>query len=117
MSKNLDATQDKRMPALLLGLAAFLLALAGAVPTYGVVGAIAGFVLGILAWRQAKGAGSMVGTTFAVLAIYLGIIRFLLTLLALFVFPDLISSEPRHVITPKPIAGPVKLGNVAKPNP
>lgn len=109
MSKHLDTA---RKSAWVLGLAALLLSLAGAVPGYGIIGSVAGLVLGIVARRKAKRSNSAGGNWCAVLAIYLSVLRILVTLAMIFWFgPLLTTSEPHHVTVPAHNPAP------AKPNP
>jgi hypothetical protein len=118
MNKHLDATAKTRKSALLLGLAALLVSLAGAIPTYGIVGSVAGFVLGIVAWREAKRSNSVAGNWLAVLAIYLAVLRILVTLAVTFWFGALLTTpEPHQVTIPAHGSAPAKPDNGAKPNP
>jgi len=109
MSKNMVAVPATRNSALTLGLAALLLSLAGAVPTYGIIGSVAGIAVGILARSQAKRSGSAAGAGLAVFAIYLGLLRIVLTLVSVFLFGDLLtSSTPRHVTMPPHVTAPAR---------
>ena len=118
MSKNLEVAPEAQKSALLLGLAALLLSLAGAIPTYGIIGSVAGFILGIVAQRRAKRSGSIAGTWCAVFAIYLAVLRILATLVVIFWFDTLFTtSEPHHVTVPAPVSAPAKSDNGTKPNP
>ncbi len=118
MSKNLEAAPKTRNSALLLGLAALLLSLAGAVPAYGIVGSVAGFVLGILAWREAKRSSSVAGNWFAVLAIYLAVLRILVTLAVIYWFDAVLTTpEPHKVTIPSHVSAPAKPDNDARPSP
>ena len=118
MSTNLDAAPEARKSALMLGVAALLLSLAGAIPAYGIIGSVAGFVLGIVAQRKAKRSNSVAGNWCAVLAIYLAVLRILITLAVMFWFDSfLTTSEPHHVTIPAHVSAPVRPDNGAKPNP
>ena len=118
MNKNLEAAPEARRSALLLGLAALLLSLAGALPTYGIIGSIAGFVLGIVALPRAKRSGSVAGTWCAVFAIYLAVLRVLATLAVVFWLDGILTtSETHHVTVPAHVSAPAKSDNGAKPNP
>jgi hypothetical protein len=114
MSKHLE----ERKSALLLGLAALLLSVAGAIPGYGIIGSAAGFILGVVAQRKAKRSNSVAGTWCAVFAIYLAVLRVLITLVAVFWFDAILTApEPHHVTVPAHVTAPAKPDNGAKPNP
>jgi hypothetical protein len=118
MNMHLDVAPKTRRSALLLGLAALLVSLAGAIPAYGIIGSVAGFVLGIIAWREAKRSASVAGTWLAVLAIYLAVLRILVTLAVLFWFDAILTTaEPHHVTVPTSVPAPAKPDNGAKPHP
>lgn len=118
MSTHLEVSPEARRSALIFGLAALLLSLAGAIPTYGIIGSAAGLVLGIVAQRKAKRSKSVAGTWCAVFAIYLAVLRILATLVVIFWLDTLFTtSEPHHVTVPTHVSAPAKSDNGAKPNP
>ncbi len=117
MSMHLEAAPEARKSALMLGLAALLLSLGGAVPDYGIIGSVAGLILGIVAQRKAKRSNSMAGTWCAVFAIYLAILRILLTLAAIFWLNTLFVTAEPHKVTVPPYVAPAKPDHGATPNP
>jgi uncharacterized membrane protein len=118
MSKNLEASAEARRSALIFGLAALLLSLAGIIPTYGIIGSVAGLVLGIVAQRKAKRSRGVAAMWCAVFAIYLAVLRILVTLAVVFWFDAaMTTSEPHKVTVPAHAAAPAKPDNAATPKP
>ena len=118
MSENLAAKSDGRGAAVALGLLALLFGLAGAIPIYGLIGSVAAVVLGTFVRPMAKQRGSAAGAVCAVLGIYLGAVRILLTLVVAFLPTNLLNSpEPHRVEVPKHQSNPARPSDAPKPNP
>ncbi|MEI9982719.1 MAG: hypothetical protein WDN69_05610 [Aliidongia sp.] len=86
-----SATGFKR--GTVLGLVSLGLGLSGIIPTYGIIGSVAGLVVGVIGWLQARAGGNRAGVLLSVIAIYLCAIRIVLTLIVVLVFSNVLNSS------------------------